>query len=350
METSTHSDTNPLTEASVLTQVGCAANAIGSTRFYEELLRLAASRVPHRFASGYQYWRLGAPTCVAYVGDSENQNNGMYEQGYFRFDPFYRYWRHVGEPGVVTQSDLLDGSESHSSYMQAMMFDWGMTDEIGVFLPSLGGSSLGLFMDRAGGKFDKTHIKALKDLFPALEGLCRAHQRYVFTKGGEPLTDVVHSRPYAIDDANGRRISANDFWLEAEKTTPLLNEAAGKTVNNNDAPVQTDAGFIHSSTLDADFPIAPGGKLHLLEIGAPAPPPLTLGEATDGFFMGELTRRERDVLNLILAGNPGQAIAEKLKISADTVKKHRRRLYDKLDITTERELFIRFLEYVFEAL
>lgn len=343
-------DARPVSEAEALAQIGQAANAIGTTRFYEELARLAASRVPHRFSMGYQYWRLGAPTCVAYLGDDESESYGMYEQGYFRFDPFYRYWRQVGEPGVVVLSDLLDDSDSHSDYMQAMMFDWGMSDEIGVFLPSLGGSSLGLFMDRADGHFDKTHAAALKELYPALEGLCRAHQRYVFTKGEEPLADVVFSRPFAIEDAHGRRIAANDQWVAAETSTPEIAEAAGIRDGVATGPVQTDAGYVHASALEADFPLAPGGRMYLLETGAPAPPPLSLNEATNGFFLGKLTARERDVLNLILAGNPGQAIAQKLGVSADTVKKHRRRLYDKLDITTERELFIRFLEYVFDTL
>ncbi|MBC8242197.1 MAG: helix-turn-helix transcriptional regulator [Alphaproteobacteria bacterium] len=234
--------------------------------------------------------------------------------------------------------------------MRAMLFDWGMKDEIAVFLPSLGGSSLGLFMDRAGDHFGKSHVRALRQIYPTLEGLCRAHQRYVFSKGTEPQADVVYSRPFAIDDAYGRRITANENWLAAERDAPNLKAATDMSAKVGHGPVQTGMGFVHSTALEADFPLAPGGQLHLLEVGAPAPPPLSIDDATKDFFLGELTTREREILNLILAGNPGQAIAAKLNISADTIKKHRRRLYDKLDITTERELFIRFLDYVFEVL
>ena len=42
----------------------------------------------------------------------------------------------------------------------------------------------------------------------------------------------------------------------------------------------------------------------------------------------------------------GEALVARLGIGRGTVKNHRRRLYDKLDITTERELFLRYLEWL----
>jgi len=56
----------------------------------------------------------------------------------------------------------------------------------------------------------------------------------------------------------------------------------------------------------------------------------------------ELSLRERELVQLILAGHPTTTIARRLGITAGTVKNHRRNIYAKLDITTERELFIEF--------
>jgi DNA-binding CsgD family transcriptional regulator len=56
-----------------------------------------------------------------------------------------------------------------------------------------------------------------------------------------------------------------------------------------------------------------------------------------------LTPREREIVTLILQGHPSVSIARRLGISRGTVKNHRRRLYQKLDITSERELFVTFL-------
>ncbi|WP_019170016.1 helix-turn-helix transcriptional regulator [Pseudaminobacter salicylatoxidans] len=58
-----------------------------------------------------------------------------------------------------------------------------------------------------------------------------------------------------------------------------------------------------------------------------------------------LTQRERELVQLVLAGHPTAAIAKRLGITVGTAKNHRRRIYDKLDITTERELFLQFFEF-----
>ena len=59
----------------------------------------------------------------------------------------------------------------------------------------------------------------------------------------------------------------------------------------------------------------------------------------------ELSLRERELVQLILAGHPTANIAERLGITVGTVKNHRRRIYEKLDITTERELFLQFFQH-----
>ena len=51
----------------------------------------------------------------------------------------------------------------------------------------------------------------------------------------------------------------------------------------------------------------------------------------------DLSARERDIVRLVLAGHPTAGIAKRLGIAPGTVKNHRRRIYDKLDITSERE-------------
>jgi DNA-binding CsgD family transcriptional regulator len=63
----------------------------------------------------------------------------------------------------------------------------------------------------------------------------------------------------------------------------------------------------------------------------------------------ELSLRERELVELILAGHPTANIAERLGITVGTVKNHRRRIYEKLDITTERELFLQFFQHRMES-
>src|SRR5262245_55765436 len=58
----------------------------------------------------------------------------------------------------------------------------------------------------------------------------------------------------------------------------------------------------------------------------------------------ELSSRQRQLVGLILAGYPTALIARRLGISVGTVKNHRLSIYRKLDITTERELFLQYFE------
>ena len=58
----------------------------------------------------------------------------------------------------------------------------------------------------------------------------------------------------------------------------------------------------------------------------------------------ELSARERELVKLMLAGHRTVSIAQKLGIATGTAKNHRLHIYKKLDITTERELFLQYIE------
>ena len=57
----------------------------------------------------------------------------------------------------------------------------------------------------------------------------------------------------------------------------------------------------------------------------------------------ELTQREAQVVNLMLEGHSSRAIGEVLKISGETVRVHRRNIYEKLGVSSQAELFRWFL-------
>ena len=67
-------------------------------------------------------------------------------------------------------------------------------------------------------------------------------------------------------------------------------------------------------------------------------------DAMSHFGSGVLSERELEVARLVLRGFSSKAMAERLKISPDTVKVHRRHLYAKLDISSQPELFSLFIQ------
>jgi len=104
---------------------------------------------------------------------------------------------------------------------------------------------------------------------------------------------------------------------------------------------------VHQRVIRAQSPPSEGvrGKQ---ENGTPVPGllPIDHKAALGSFLRRELTPRERDIVDLILIGYPNIKIAERLKLSVNTVKNHKKRMYLKLDITTERELFLAFVNFL----
>ncbi len=66
-------------------------------------------------------------------------------------------------------------------------------------------------------------------------------------------------------------------------------------------------------------------------------------ESFASFGQGTLTPREREVVEHTLKGNSAQAIGEILGIASGTVRIHRRNVYAKLQISSQGELFSKFI-------
>jgi len=78
-----------------------------------------------------------------------------------------------------------------------------------------------------------------------------------------------------------------------------------------------------------------------------APDPIAAALAALGHTV--LSARQRQVVALVLKGHSTETIALKLDISADTVKVHRRHAYARLGISSQAELFAKFLDLLSRA-
>ncbi len=59
-----------------------------------------------------------------------------------------------------------------------------------------------------------------------------------------------------------------------------------------------------------------------------------------------LTAREQEIVRLLLAGHSTKSAARELDISDGTVKVHRKHIYQRLDVSSQSQLFQLFLEHV----
>ena len=69
-----------------------------------------------------------------------------------------------------------------------------------------------------------------------------------------------------------------------------------------------------------------------------------LQAAFGNFGRSRLTPRECEVVQLLLRGHSSRSIGERLAITQGTVKIHRHNIYEKLDISSQSELFYLFLD------
>jgi DNA-binding CsgD family transcriptional regulator len=74
-----------------------------------------------------------------------------------------------------------------------------------------------------------------------------------------------------------------------------------------------------------------------------------LHTALNNFGSSLLTEREAQVIKLVLHGHSTKTLAEKLSISMETVKLHRKHAYAKLEVSSQAELFYLFLDSLMSA-
>ncbi len=74
-----------------------------------------------------------------------------------------------------------------------------------------------------------------------------------------------------------------------------------------------------------------------------------LTECFENFGENLLTQREREITQLLLRGHSTKSIARELSIAPGTVMVHKRNLFAKLKITSQYELFSRFIDMLSAA-
>ena len=69
-----------------------------------------------------------------------------------------------------------------------------------------------------------------------------------------------------------------------------------------------------------------------------------LNRTLRGFTAAILTDREGEIVGLLLKGHSAKSVAKALRISPGTVRNHMKKIYAKLGVSSQTELFARFLE------
>ncbi len=324
-------------------KLGPVSAAIGTIGFEQALAALIGDLLPHDMMTVARYSDHHASEIVAHSASFPEHMLEKYGKLYGTHDPYAAYWREHGPLQVVTLNDVATAQKKFERYIREFLFDNGIRDEIGVFLPPLAGSSLAIFCESAQRRYGKREKLLLQDIYPLLANLYRAHLIALFASPPETLEpSSAANDALLVTTAQGEPVWSTRAWQRlAPSTRKNIREHIAAPGPERTANVPVDGGGM----LVADNLGGSGDRivwaLRAPQPSGPAENALDVGTWT---FDQNLTPRERDVVTLILQGYPTSLIADRLGLSRGTVKNHRRRIYERLDITTERELFLMYIE------
>jgi DNA-binding CsgD family transcriptional regulator len=329
--------------SSINTGIGEAARHVGTSGFYPALLSAFRALVPHDIATMVRYSAVGAPSFLLHHGFSD-QLASQYETTFFVFDPFYRYWAQTEQPGVVALDMFPATAARHSRYVREFLQQSSITDELGIFLPAIGRASVALFLERKVGRFLGTERASIEIFYPLFAGLEIAHVNAILAAESSS-TAVGRSLPRAImiRDREGSTVHASEAWRGLEKTDVGFRRAVERLTTEDAAQAMLGGGnILHRTRVSPAHAFAPQGWLFMVEKIPSAS--ADYDQNIISRLNPTLTLREIDIVKMILEGYPTATIALRLNLQRGTVKNHRLRIYEKLDITSERELFITYIQ------
>ena len=287
-----------------------------------------------------------APPEIMYTRNVPAPLRDHYKNACSAVDPFAAHWRLHKEVGVQTLSRFrgMLGPIDPTPYISVFKPAANVSDELGLFLPTIGNSSVGLFLEREQGEFKRCEIESAKIAFPILSSLEKAHIGQVFSglRNVDPFLRSVQfsPKPILVQDRCGVEIFSSASWKEAIEKEPDLLPATKLTVK--DTSIMLSKFILEIRRVDKYFPLAPGGRMLTLE---PSPSVSDDRSVTSKRMdlMRRLTPREREVFDLIITGRSTSDISRILAISKGAIKNSINRIYKKSEVHTRRELIQVFL-------
>ncbi len=322
----------------------CVAE-LGKDAFYPTVLRALSTTFSWQACAVARYSRVSKPEHL-YVEGLRSEMVDLYFKGYYRTDPVFRLVHEGTDHGVYVHSqDFPDLKDTPYSLVYLPMAGWA--DILAVLMPSLGRAVTALFWLSKQKKIAASEAARLRTVYPLLLALHDVHSLAMVNaiSAGNRIQDDTNA--YALFDQQGNKVFAVDAWNEK---AGLLDRALRRAKDDKTHMYRfPDGGVLHAEALPDSFGPAPGGWYASYEPQVTVQSPVDLERVLETFYAKTLTPREKEIVALILAGHTNHSIARNLGITSGGVRNHRVRLYAKLDITVERELFKLFLDHIMQS-
>ncbi|MFU8776053.1 MAG: helix-turn-helix transcriptional regulator [Roseovarius sp.] len=324
-----------------------AIAAFGTPGFYDALSEFAAcslgcsKRLVMRYSA---YERPG----FLFNNCMDESAVRSYASGLYRLDPLRTLSHQRPEASVVHLRTTIGPRETGHDYLEQIFRIAFIYDEIAFLLPTLGGLTIAVCCEHLSTAFDESQREHANQLLPLMVQLHQSHLQHTFMRNGTSGASDPFVNAICVLDSKGQAIFVSDGWkTHSHIRHDTLDRARHSKACGQICLPMGDDHLIHWELLDGESQLAPHGVVFTIERRSPDRISTSFDQAVAHFCASHrFTPREAQIFRLALMGFPNSSIAKRLEISVGTVKNHRWRLYSKLDITTERELFRLFLDDV----
>lgn len=331
-------------EVEVIAQV---ISAVGSEAFYARLVDLLSGLVDCERRLVVKYSRFASPELLVNQSlDAAAVDD--YLSNLYRLDPLLRLVESGSVPAVTSYEEMRPEDPANAFFDE--IFKSGMIlDELAILLPTPGHAYIALCFDRETRCFDRAELDGMRRLYPILLEAHAAHIRFAIQAGfgslfGDSQVGVALVAP------DGALLYSNTRWARS------CGEGSGQSLIDTAlaaperVPVQVGERFLHWEVSNIEFAQIRNCRLVFIEAGSAGYLRSDAHGPLQGFYQRyELSPRESQIVEKVMRGYCNDSIAKKLGLSPGTVKNYKQRLYSKLDITSEREIFSLFMLYLFEG-
>ncbi len=318
---------------------------VGHDFFYEKLAELSAGVIGCERWLVVRYARFSIPEIVVNQSMDESAVK-FYFDGLYKLDPWTRLIHSGTKTGVLTLSGL-HSTDIENSYYDEIYRTAKIYDELAMLIDVPGQVCIAVCLDLARGRFSEKEVEKMKLFYPMIIAIHQSHLNLSFAQNAANLglTKDTKERAVTVLDRNNQKVYSNNAWRGVEAELHIsLESLIGREQENGIISLNNNR-VLHWEKLGSQFAIAPCGTICVIETEALISKTRGFEETLQKFSkVHNMTERESSIVELVVRGFPNSGIAKKIGISPGTVRNHRHRMYNKLDITSERELFLIFID------
>lgn len=266
----------------------------------------------------------------------------IYLDGLYILDPLNNIDYNHFSAGVYSFNESFEIDRDKIRYQEEVFKRARITDELAWLIKLPDASMLAFCLDKPDGQFSAEDLQLAQAELTLVNALTAKHFALEFHAKFQNSTNSFTQIERIVALVNGQTTESlrwRDTFLALTSNEQSLIEQEAVAIKGGDSYREA---ALEQDHLVSSCRMAIDGEHYLLQRIRPRNAindtdyKRLINQALENF---QLSERERGVVLLSLLGYPNTLIAKKLHISSGTVKNHKYSIYNKLDITSERELF-----------